>query len=99
MMSSNKTRIFPKFTVQEHPAPWPDPSMTGAKKVLSVAKFEPGGPEDAAHIICLHLFKENVAINASRLASFQATQEKSVAEQLDGEKDTNLLFSPEVTCA
>lgn len=100
LMSSNVTRVFPNFTVQEHPAPWPDPETTGAKKVLTVAERHPDGPEDAAHIICLHLFKENIATNATGRTTFRTTQADTIVEQLDGIKGVrNDLRRPEVKCA
>ena len=100
LMSSNITKIFPSFTVQEHPAPWPDPETTGAKKVLTVAAYDPNGPHDAAHIICLHLFKENIAANATGRTTLRNLKDGIISSQLDGETGhRNDLRRPEVTCA
>jgi hypothetical protein len=99
-LDSNITRLFPSFTVQEHPSPWPDPETTGARKVSTVAEKKINGPQDAAHIICLHLFKENIGVNATTgRASFRGTQKENVVLERDGEKGRNDLRNDDVTCA
>ena len=58
------------------------------------------GPQDAAHIICLHLFKENIGVNATTgRASFRGTQKENVVLERDGEKGRNDLRNDDVTCA
>ena len=60
--SQKKTTIFPSFTVQEHPAPWPARQSAGLDNPeewpRSTLKLHEGGEDDGAQIICLHLFKE-----------------------------------------